>query len=157
MFGLGESVAVVTGVLSTLRSLNASLATIRESGANAGSLANLLGQYDEVQQKIQQVEKSKAGILSVRDSMQIQVAKRQSETLMTQLRDACLMSGQAHQFNEIMKRIEDSKAAHERAVRELKAAKAKRRKQVKEFATYTSIAFLTWCLVMLAIYAFVKF
>ena len=156
MFGLGESVAVVTGVLSTLRSLNESLATIRESGANAGSLANLLGQYDEVQQKIQEVEKSKAGILSVRDSMQLQVAKRQSETLIQQLRDACLMSGQAHQFNEIMKRIEDSKAAHERAVRELKLAKQKRRKQLKEFATYTFIAFVTWCLVMAAIYVYIK-
>ena len=156
MFGLGESVAVVTGVLSTLRSLNESLATIRESGANAGSLANLLGQYDEVQQKIQEGEKSKAGILSIKESMQIQVAKRQSETLMQQLRDACLMSGQAHQFNEIMKRIEDSKAAHERAVRELKLAKQKRRKQLKEFATYTFIAFLTWCLVMAAIYVYIK-
>ena len=156
MFGLGESVAVVTGVLSTLRSLNESLATIRESGANAGSLANLLGQYDEVQQKIQEVEKSKAGILSIKESMQIQVAKRQSETLMQQLRDACLMSGQAHQFNEIMKRIEDSKAAHERAVRELKLAKQKRRKQLKEFATYTFIAFVTWCLVMAVIYVYLK-
>ena len=156
MFGLGESVAVVTGVLSTLRSLNESLATIRESGANAGSLANLLGQYDEVQQKIQEVEKSKAGILSIKESMQIQVAKRQSETLMQQLRDACLMSGQAHQFNEIMKRIEDSKAADERAVRELKLAKQKRRKQLKEFATYTFIAFVTWCLVMAAIYVYIK-
>ena len=156
MFGLGESVAVVTGVLSTLRSLNESLATIRESGANAGSLANLLGQYDEVQQKIQEVEKSKAGILSIKESMQIQVAKRKSETLMQQLRDACLMSGQAHQFNEIMKRIEDSKAAHERAVRELKLAKQKRRKQLKEFATYTFIAFVTWCLVMAAIYVYIK-
>ena len=156
MFGLGESVAVVTGVLSTLRSLNESLATIRESGANAGSLANLLGQYDEVQQKIQEVEKSKAGILSIKESMQIQVAKRQSETLMQQLRDACLMSGQAHQFNEIMKRIEDSKAAHERAVRELKLAKQKRRKQLKEFATYTFIAFVTWCIVMAVIYVYLK-
>ena len=156
MFGFGESIAVVTGVLSTLRSLNESLATIRESGANAGSLANLLGQYDEVQQKIQEVEKSKAGILSVRDSMQLQVAKRQSETLIQQLRDACLMSGQAHQFNEIMKRIEDSKAAHERAVRELKLAKQKRRKQLKEFATYTFIAFVTWCLVMAVIYVYIK-
>ena len=156
MFGFGESIAVVTGVLSTLRSLNESLATIRESGANAGSLANLLGQYDEVQQKIQEVEKSKAGSLSVRDSMQLQVAKRQSETLIQQLRDACLMSGQAHQFNEIMKRIEDSKAAHERAVRELKLAKQKRRKQLKEFATYTFIAFVTWCLVLAAIYVYIK-
>ena len=156
MFGRGESVAVVTGVLSTLRSLNESLATIRESGANAGSLANLLGQYDEVQQKIQEVEKSKAGILSIKESIQIQVAKRQSETLMQQLRDACLMSGQAHQFNEIMKRIEDSKAAHERAVRELKLAKQKRRKQLKEFATYTFIAFVTWWLGMAAIYVYIK-
>jgi len=156
MFGFGESIAVVTGVLSTLRSLNESLATIRESGANAGSLANLLGQYDEVQQKIQEVEKSKAGILSVRDSMQLQVAKRQSETLIQQLRDACLMSGQAHQFNEIMKRIEDSKAAHERAVRELKLAKQKRRKQLKEFGLYTFIAFVTWCLVMAVIYVYIK-
>ena len=89
--------------------------------------------------------------------MQLQVAKRQSETLIQQLKDSMLMSGQAHQFSEIMKRIEESKARHEQAVRELKAAQAKRRKAVKEFATYTLIAFVTWCIVMVAIYALVKF
>ena len=156
MFGFGETIAVVTGVLSALKSLNETLATIKESGANAGSLANLLGQYDEVQQKIQEVEKSKAGVLSVKESMQIQVAKRQAETFHTQLKDAMLMSGQAGQYNEIMKRIDDSKIAHERAVRELKAAKAKRRKQLKEFATYTAIAFVTWAFVMAAIYVYIK-
>ena len=85
MFGFGESIAVVTGVLTTLKSLNETLATIRESGANAGSLANLLGQYDDVQQKIQEVEKSKAGVLSVKESMQVQIAKRQAETFHQQL------------------------------------------------------------------------
>ena len=88
--------------------------------------------------------------------MQIQVAKRQAETFHTQLKDAMLMSGQAGQYNEIMKRIEDSKIAHERAVRELKAAKAKRRRQLKEFATYTAIAFVTWAFVMAAIYVYIK-
>lgn len=156
MFGFGETIAVVTGVLGALKSLNETLATIKESGANAGSLASLLGQYDEVQQKIQEVEKSKAGVLSVKESMQIQVAKRQAETFHTQLKDAMLMSGQAGQYNEIMKRIEDSKVAHERAVRELKVAKARRRKQIKEFAMYTAIAFVTWAFVMAAIYVYVK-
>jgi len=156
MFGFGESIAVVTGVLTTLKSLNETLATIKESGANAGSLANLLGQYDEVQQKIQEVEKSKAGVLSVKESMQVQIAKRQAETFHQQLKDAMLMSGQAHQYNEIIKRIEDSKVAHERAVRELKQAKAKRKRQLKEFATYTFIAFVTWCLVMAVIYVYLK-
>ena len=156
MFGFGESIAVVTGVLTTLKSLNETLATIRESGANAGSLANLLGQYDDVQQKIQEVEKSKAGVLSVKESMQVQIAKRQAETFHQQLKDAMLMSGQAHQYNEIIKRIEDSKVAHERAVRELKVAKAKRKKQLKEFALYTFIAFVTWCLVMAVIYVYIK-
>ena len=157
MFGFGESIAVVTGVLTTLKSLNESLATIRESGANAGSLANLLGQYDDVQQKIQEVEKSKAGVLSVKESMQVQIAKRQAETFHQQLKDAMLMSGQAGQYNEIIKRIEESKAAHERAVQKLKAAKRKRKKQIKEAATYVSIALLTWCVIMAAIYLYLKF
>ncbi len=156
MFGFGESIAVVTGVLTTLKSLNETLATIRESGANAGSLASLMGQYDDVQQKIMEVEKSKAGVLSVKESMQIQVAKRQAETFHTQLKDAMLMSGQAHQYSEIIKRIEDSKAAHEQAVRQLKVAKARRRKQIKELATGTLAAFFTWCLVMIAIYIYIK-
>jgi len=156
MFGFGESIAVVTGVLTTLKSLNETLATIKESGANAGSLANLLGQYDEVQQKIQEVEKSKAGVLSVKESMQVQVAKRQAETFHTQLKDAMLMSGQAQQYSEIIKRIEDSKSAHEQAVRQLKVAKARRRKQLKELATGTLAAFFTWCLVMIAIYIYIK-
>ena len=152
MFGIGESIAVVSGVLSTLKSLNDALSTIRESGANAGRLANLMGKYDDVQQKIQEVEKSKAGVLSVKESMQIQIAKRQAETFHQQLKDAMLMSGQGHQYNEIMKRIEDSKIAHERAVKKLKIAKLKRRKQVKEFTTYAFIAFLTWCIAMAIIY-----
>ena len=46
MFGFGETIAVVTGVLSALKSLNETLATIKESGANAGILDNLIGQYD---------------------------------------------------------------------------------------------------------------
>ncbi len=152
MFGIGESIAIVSGVLSTLKSLNDSLATIRESGANAGSLAHLMGKYDDVQQKIQEVEKSKAGVLSVKESMQIQIAKRQAETFHQQLKDAMLMSGQGQQYSEIMKRIEDSKVAHERAIKKLKNAKIKRNKQIKEFSTYTFIAFLTWCIAMAIIY-----
>ena len=148
MFGIGESIAIVSGVLTTLKSLNDSLATIRESGANAGSLAHLMGKYDDVQQKIQEVEKSKAGVLSVKESMQIQIAKRQAETFHQQLKDAMLMSGQGQQYSEIMKRIEDSKVAHERAIKKLKNAKIKRNKQRKEVSTDTFMAFRTWCIAM---------
>ena len=43
-FGVGE-MAVVSGVITTLKSLNDSLATVKQAGANASQLTNLVSKY----------------------------------------------------------------------------------------------------------------
>ena len=141
-FGIGEA-AAIAGVISTLKSLNDGLSTIKESGAHAGSLVTLVSRYGEVEKKIQEVESAKGGVLDLKQSMQMQGAKRQAQTFNRQLKDALLMSGQASQYNEIMTRIEESREAHEKAVAKLKRAKQKRKKELQEAFKVIGIFFVT--------------
>ena len=141
MFGIGETAAAISGILSALRALNEGIATVKESGANAGSLGALVSRYSTVEQKIQEVEQAKAGILTVKQSLDLSLAKRQAETFNRQLRDAMLMTGQANVYNEVIARVDESKAAHAKSVANLKKARAKRRKELKEVALVLSIAF----------------
>ena len=126
MFGLGETAAAITGIMSALRALNEGIATIKESGSNAASLGSLVSKYSEVEQRIQDVEKTKAGVLTVKQSLDLTLAKRQAATFNRQLKDALLMSGQGSVYQEVVARVEESKIAHEKAVSKLKRAKLRR-------------------------------
>ena len=130
MFGIGETAAAITWIMSALRALNEGIATIKESGANASSLGSLVSRYSDVEQRIQDVEKTKSGVLTVRQSLDLSVAKRQAETFNRQLKDALLMSNQGSVYTEVMARVEESKAAHAEAVNKLKKAKAKREQKI---------------------------
>ena len=104
MFGFGSEILVIKGVLDSLSALNSAFSTIKESGGNAGSLVGLISRYVTVEEEISKVEEDKAGVLSVKESLQLQVARRQSETFSRQLKDALLLSGQADQWNQICQR-----------------------------------------------------
>ena len=132
MFGFGTEIVVIKGVLDSLSALNSAFATIKESGGNAGSLVSLVSKYASVEEEIRQVEEEKAGVLSVADSMQLQIARRQSETFAKNLKNALLVSGQADQWNQICQRIEDSKEAHRKRVEMLKRKRARRKKAIRE-------------------------
>ena len=142
MFGIGETAVAVSGILSALRALNEGIATVKESGANAGSLGTLVSKYSDVEQKIQEVEQAKAGVLTVKQSLDLSVAKRQAETFSRNLKDALLMTGQGSVYQEVMARVEESKAAHAQAVADLKRSKAKRMRDLKEAGTIIGIGLI---------------
>ena len=73
MFGIGEA-AAIGAVISTLKSLNNALSSIKETGGHASDMANLLGKYSDVEQRIQEVDTAKGGILDVKQSMKLQLA-----------------------------------------------------------------------------------
>ena len=100
-FGIGETAAAITGILSVLRTLNENISTINESGANASSLGALVSRYSDVEQKIQHVEQAKAGVLTMKQSLDLSVAKRQAETFNGQLKDALIMSGKARSIRRL--------------------------------------------------------
>jgi len=138
-FGVGEA-ATIAAVLQGLKALNDGLATVKEAGANAGQISNLVTKYSDLDQKIRDVESKKAGVLSVKDSMNLQVAKQQATNFHRALKDSLLMQqGGAAQYKEIMQRIEDSKVAHEREVNRLKIKRRQRQKLIKEVSLYVTI------------------
>ena len=136
---MGEA-AAIGAVLQTLKALNDGLATVKEAGANAGQISSLVSRYSDLDQKIRDVEAKSAGVLSVKDSMNLQVAKQQAANFHRALKDSLLMQqGGAAQYKEIMQRIEDSKVAHEREVNRLKLKRRERQKLMKEVGLYASI------------------
>ena len=90
MFGFGEA-AAIGAVLQTLKALNDGLATVKEAGANAGQISSLVSRYSDLDQKIREVEEKGAGVLSLKDSMNLQVAKQQAASFHQGLRDSLLM------------------------------------------------------------------
>jgi len=150
-FGVGEA-AAIGAVIQGLKALNDGLATVKEAGANAGQISNLVSKYADLDEKIRDVEQRKAGVLSVKDSMNLQVAKQQAANFHRALKDSLLMQqGGAAQYKEIMQRIEDSKVAHEREVNRLKIKRRQRQKLIKEISLYVTIVS---CCIMLAIGGF---
>jgi hypothetical protein len=155
MFGIGE-VAAIGAVISTLKSLNDALSTIKETGGHASDMANLVGKYSDVEQKIQEVETAKGGILDVKQSIQLQIAKRQAERFNRALKDSLLMSGQGSQYTEIMTRVEESKENHRKAINDLKIARAKRNKMLEELLTYFGAVLIAFGVCMVGLFLFLR-
>ena len=155
-FGVGEA-ATIAAVLQGLKALNDGLATVKEAGANAGQISSLVSRYSDLDQKIRDVEAKKAGVLSVKDSMNLQVAKQQAANFHRALKDSLLMQqGGAAQYKEIMQRIEDSKVAHEREVNRLKIKRRQRQKLLKELGTYAIIGLLSVSFLLGALFIYVE-
>ena len=155
-FGVGEA-ATIAAVLQGLKALNDGLATVKEAGANAGQISSLVSRYSDLDQKIRDVEAKKAGVLSVKDSMNLQVAKQQAQNFHRALKDSLLMQqGGAAQYKEIMQRIEDSKVAHEREVNRLKIKRMQRQKLIKELSTYAMIGLLCVAFLLGALFIYVE-
>ena len=155
-FGVGEA-ATIAAVLQGLKALNDGLATVKEAGANAGQISSLVSRYSDLDQKIRDVEAKKAGVLSVKDSMNLQIAKQQAANFHRALKDSLLMQqGGAAQYKEIMQRIEDSKVAHEREVNRLKIKRRQRQKLLKELGTYAIIGLLSVSFLLGALFIYVE-
>jgi len=125
-------IAEVATVISVIKGLNDAISTIKESRGHAGDLASIMGRYATANEAVQDVESKYVGRLSVKDSMQIQLAKRQLKAFNQQLKDSMMMQGLTKDYNEIMARVEESRLEHEK---QLKLARIRRRENIKFLKT----------------------
>lgn len=139
MFGFGAEAAVIGGIISTLKSLNDSLSVVKEAGANASQLTNLVGKYASLDQQIRDIERDKTGVLSVRDATTLRMAKRQAANFEQMLKDSLLMNNLGSEWRALMADVEASRAAHEKEIQKLKKQRRERQKLIKEIATYVTI------------------
>jgi len=125
-------IAEVATVISVIKGLNDAISTIKETGGHASDLGDVMGRYATANEAVQDVESKYVGRLSVKDSMQIQLAKRQLKMFNQQLKDSMMMQGLTKDYNEIMSRVEESRLEHEK---QLKKAKIRRRENIKFLKT----------------------
>jgi uncharacterized membrane protein YjjP (DUF1212 family) len=146
--------AEVATVLTVMKGLNDAISTLKETGAHASGLATVMSKYAKANESVQDVESKYVGKLSVQESMQIQVAKRQLNTFNQQLKDMMLMQGLASDYNEIMNRVEESRIAHEKEIARKKKLKKEREEFLKTFGVAFMWSCLGVCLMLAGIYFF---
>ena len=123
--------AEITTVLTVMKGLNDAISTLKETSGHANGFANVMGKYAKASEAVQDVEKKYVGKLSVKESMQIQLAKRQLNTFNQQLKDMMLMQGLSADYNEIMQRVEESKIEHEKEINRKKILKRQQKELLK--------------------------
>jgi hypothetical protein len=146
--------AEVATVLTVMKGLNDAISTLKESGAHASGLATVMSKYAKANESVQDVESKYVGKLSVQESMQIQVAKRQLNTFNQQLKDMMLMQGLAADYNQIMNRVEESRLAHEKELKRKKKMKKEREEFLKTFGVVLLWATLGTLVMIAGIYFF---
>lgn len=129
-------IAEIATVISVVKGLNDAISTVKESGGHASDLAGVMGRYAKANEAVQDVESKHVGKLSVQDSMQLQLAKRQLSAFQQGLKDQMLMAGLGSDYKEIMNRVEESRLEHEKQIR---IAKIRRRKNIA-FAKQIGVA-----------------
>jgi hypothetical protein len=125
-------IAEIATVISVVKGLNDAIGALKETGGHASDLAEVMDRYSKANEAVQDVETKYVGRLSVKDSMQIQLAKRQLKMFNQQLKDSMMMQGLTKDYNEIMARVEESRLQHEKDIR---MAKIRRRENIKFMKT----------------------
>ena len=143
----------VAAVLSALKALNDGIQTIREAGKNAHGLSGIVGKWGESQEKYNEVERARAGKMSYKEALAMESAKRQLLNFDRQLKDICLMQGQADLYTSIKNRMEESRLAQEKEVARLKI----KRREFKKNASLVLGLFVVWLFGMGVLYVIVKF
>ena len=138
--------AEVAAVVAAVKGINDAISAVKTAGGHATDLGTIVQKYATANEKLQEAESKHVGKLSLQESMQMQVAKKQLQTFNQQLKDMMLMQGLASDYNEIMNRVEESRLQHERDLAKIKRQKAERRKMWREFGQIMGIG--VCCLVV---------
>ena len=130
-------IAEIATVISVVKGLNDAIGALKEASGHATDLSSVMDRYAKANEAVQDVESKHVGKLSVKDSMQLQLAKRQLAHFNQTLKDQMLMAGLGADYREIMNRVEESRLEHEKQIR---IALIRRRKNIA-FAKQMGVAF----------------
>jgi len=141
-------IAEIATVISVVKGLNDAISTVKESGGHASDLAGVMGRYAKANEAVQDVESKHVGKLSVQDSMQLQLAKRQLSAFQQGLKDQMLMAGLGSDYKEIMNRVEESRLEHEKQIRLKKIRRRENIKFAKTIGLIFSSAIISFSVIM---------
>ena len=142
-------IAEVAAVIGALKALNDGINTLKEGAGHAQSLHGLVGKWGETQEKFQEVERAKAGILDYKSALAMESAKRQLINFDRTFHDICLMQNQGDLYTAVKNRMEESRLAHEIEVARIKL----RRKEVRKMLQLVGTVLFGWVMFMGFVFA----
>jgi len=148
-------IAEISAILGTLNAVNSAVSTIRTTSSNANSLGTALTRLGVASKAIDRVklEKKAGKILSLNEATQLALAEKKLADYERELKDLCLISGNAPLYNRMKELQADSKKAIELQQNSERRKKIQRDKAIEDVGIAVAVGVLV--LLVLGILAFV--
>lgn len=124
--------AEVAGCVALIKGVSEAVGALNESANAASQLGSVIARFSKANDQVLKTEKENLGRLTIEDSIQLQICKKNLTTFHRNLKDAMLIAGLAGDYAEIMARVEESKLAHEKRISAMKRQRAQRDKELKQ-------------------------
>ncbi len=126
--------AIISGLNMAASALNKTAQATQDLSQISGYLSALAeGQHD-----LQRLQNTKT--LSAADAVKAQLAKKEADEALAQVREAFIYSGNGQLWENAMKAMAEARRARAAEVRRLELARKRRRKEIAQFAIALSIA-----------------
>lgn len=131
-------IAEISAVIGTLNAVNSAVSTLKQSGSNAQSLGQALNRLATASKNIDQIKRQrKAGkVLTLQEATQLALAEKQIKDYERDLKDLCLVSGNAELYN----RMKQLQAESKRVLEEQELAARRKRVQKAQMMEDVTIA-----------------
>lgn len=148
-------IAEISAILGTLNAVNSAVSTIRTTSSNANSLGTALTRLGVASKAIDRVklEKKAGKILSLNEATQLALAEKKLADYERELKDLCLISGNAPLYNRMKELQADSKKALELQQNSERRKKIQRDKVLEDVGIAVAIGVLI--LLLLGMFTFI--
>lgn len=148
-------IAEISAILGTLNAVNSAVSTIRTTSSNANSLGTALTRLGVASKAIDRVklEKKAGKILSLNEATQLALAEKKLADYERELKDLCLISGNAPLYNRMKELQADSKKALELQQNSERRKKIQRDKVLEDVGIAVAIGVLI--LILLGMFTFI--
>lgn len=151
-------IAEISAIMGTLNAVNSAVSTLKQTSNNAQGLGQALHRLSVASTAIEQVKQDKknGGILSLADASQLALAEKRVADFERELKDICVLTGNADLFKRMKQLQAESKRKMVRAELIAKRKKHKRNQLWEEIYLGTALFIMLGSLLALALYIAIK-
>lgn len=150
------AIAEITMALSALSALNQAVSTIRESANHAADFSSIISKLSQTQNSVHEAELKHAGRMTEKQALDCALAKKRCAAIRQQIKDALILSGNTDVLKDMERILEESAVAHEKMVRQKKAAQRARAKLLREVGFWLSIGLMCFGITMGGLWLYLK-
>ena len=142
--------AELAAIGSALSAINSTIATFKESKANAQEAAALLGKFSNTAQRLDDWEKKKKlkRPLTPKEAMDLSIKRREIKAVETKLKDHLMMLGMSSVWKDAERIRKESERSHQQYLKDIHKKRKERQRKMKErlavLYIICSIAFVGW-------------